>query len=372
MVFTVLLFTLAVSMIWQRCAIVGGLMSSGSMWALRIMTMGGLRPNETCDGSFPIIEAVKVRSLPMVQYLLASKAEVNVHDRISRTPLMWAAEQGEPAIAAALLAARADVNAVDNTGQAALRYAVRRQHNDIARQLVNAGADVNNVDRYRETPLIEAAAAGNAEIVRLLIAGGADRSKLENGGRAAIDYLPRPHDPELVRLLRNVYFVPMGEAPTEEISALVDHYREKFGLQIEILPAVQLDESALDKARGQWIAEEVMASMLRAYPDYARNSSAILIGITAQDIYPQQVGSSFSFGWRDFEKHAAVASTARLGLHYFGEPRNEASVAKRLDKVITKDLGILFFEKEPNNDPKSVLYAGIGGIQDLDNVGEDF
>ena len=45
---------------------------------------------------------------------------------------------------------------------------------------------------------------------------------------------------------------------------------------------------------------------------------------------------------------------------------------KRLRKAVTKDIGILYFGKDPSSDPRSVLYGDIGGIEDLDRVSEDF
>jgi predicted Zn-dependent protease len=153
---------------------------------------------------------------------------------------------------------------------------------------------------------------------------------------------------------------------------LVEYYKEKFGIEIKVLPALRIIPTDIDESRQQLIAENLITSMLRAYPEYAGNSSAILIGITAYDIYPRQYGWRFVFGWREGQRNAAVASAARLGLHYYGEPPGEATPLKRLRKVITKDLGILLFEKSPSKNPRSVLYDGIGGIQELDEVSDDF
>jgi hypothetical protein len=46
--------------------------------------------------------------------------------------------------------------------------------------------------------------------------------------------------------------------------------------------------------------------------------------------------------------------------------------ATRLRKIVTKDIGILYFGLPQSTDPKSVLYNGIMGIEELDNVGEEF
>jgi hypothetical protein len=39
---------------------------------------------------------------------------------------------------------------------------------------------------------------------------------------------------------------------------------------------------------------------------------------------------------------------------------------------VTKDIGIFYFGLPQSSNPKSVLYNQIMGIEELDNVGEDF
>ncbi len=166
-------------------------------------------------------------------------------------------------------------------------------------------------------------------------------------------------------------FVPIGDIPTSEIDALVEHYHEKLGIKGGVLPRVSLQSVDTDPVRHQLIAEHVIDSMLRAFPQYA-STSAILIGVTRQDIFPLGEHWQFCFGWRIPQKRAAVVSTARLGLYYRGEPSGEATVSKRLQKIVTKDIGIMYYDMRPNGNPKSVLYNNILGIQELDQVNEDF
>jgi predicted Zn-dependent protease len=169
-----------------------------------------------------------------------------------------------------------------------------------------------------------------------------------------------------------VYFVPIGDAPTSDINALVGHYKQKFGFEAHVLPPMALDETDTDPDRHQLIAENVLESMQQAYPEYSLNKSVILIGITRQDMYPRSEPWDFCFGWRKKEERAAVVSTARLDLRYRGEPIDEATPTKRLQKVVTKDIGILYYDKSGSDNPRSVLYNKILGIQELDEVTEDF
>ena len=40
--------------------------------------------------------------------------------------------------------------------------------------------------------------------------------------------------------------------------------------------------------------------------------------------------------------------------------------------MVLKNIGILFYLYPSNFNPKSVLFEGVEGVQDLDNMGEDF
>src|SRR6185369_1255600 len=133
-----------------------------------------------------------------------------------------------------------------------------------------------------------------------------------------------------------IYFVPIGDAPVAEITDLASHYREKFGIQTEVLPAIKPDVRDLDRNRNQLIAENLVRTLLSNYSDYRTNSGDVLIGITGQDIYPQSQDWQFCFGWREGEQRVAVASTARMSLHYLGEPADGATMRDRLRKVVTK------------------------------------
>lgn len=169
-----------------------------------------------------------------------------------------------------------------------------------------------------------------------------------------------------------LYFVPIGVAPMDEIYDLVEYYRIKLGIHVVVLPVMKVSDDVLDATRNQIIAEDLIESMIHTYRNFAQDESAVLIGVTGQDMYPRGENWQFCFGWRTAKFRAAVVSTARMDIHYPGEPGFEATVRKRLRKIVTKDIGILFYGKSVSDDPKSVLYGGILGIQELDQVSEDF
>lgn len=366
-----LLLLVAAFAFWDDC-LADSMASRGKTDLLRTLVNLGANVNGSCHGFRPLTSAVKARQQDTVNYLLSIKADVNVHDEDLATPLMRAAEQKQMDISRRLIAAGADVNAFDANGRTALNYAIRAGSVDLAAMLIKSGANPNNADSRDDTPLMQATQSNNVEMARMLLKSGADPMLQDKAGRTAFEFIGHTSDPDLVPLLRNVYFVPIVEAPMDDINDLVQHYREKLGIEVHVLPAMMPKSTDIDTARGQLIAENVLESMARNYPEYEKNKSAILIGITALDMYPTEEKWQFCYGWRDPELRKAVISTARFNWQYPGEPVEEASMTQRLRKAVTKDIGLMYFWKPLNHNPKSVLYDGIMGIDDLDRASENF
>jgi predicted Zn-dependent protease len=168
-----------------------------------------------------------------------------------------------------------------------------------------------------------------------------------------------------------VYFVPLGDIPSLSLQRLVTFYKQKFRLAIKTLPGLPLERSSVDRQRRQLIAEELIEFMKRGYPRLANNPRVILIGITEFDMYIRRYNWQFSFSYRA-QNQFAVVSSARLDPVIFGQPADQSLLQTRLRKVITKNIGILYFHLPQSNNPRSVLYRSILGIDDLDRVGEDF
>jgi len=169
-----------------------------------------------------------------------------------------------------------------------------------------------------------------------------------------------------------IYFVPIGDFPGEKLDPLVQYYRRKYNLEITTLKSIPVDPSTRDSSRQQLMAENLAAALRTAIPEYANDPKAILIGFTSEDMYPASKGWQFAFGWRLGNARAAVVSTARLGIVYVGMPLDLHLSDTRLRKIVNKDIGIVYYGLPQSTNPKSVLYNQIGGIEELDEMGEDF
>ena len=111
-----------------------------------------------------------------------------------------------------------------------------------------------------------------------------------------------------------IYFVPMGDFPVEQLQNLAQYYHEKYGIEITIVNSVPVDPICRDASRQQLMAESLAASLRRSIPEHGGEPGSILIGFTAEDIYPTTRNWQFAFGWRLGDSGPAVVSSARLSL----------------------------------------------------------
>jgi predicted Zn-dependent protease len=164
-----------------------------------------------------------------------------------------------------------------------------------------------------------------------------------------------------------IYFVPLGDFPPDKVQGLRLYYRQKFGLAIDALARLPLDASVVNPERQQLTAEEVVALMKGAHPELVADPHAILIGLTDEDMYIDQYDWLFTYSWRQ-EGRYAVVSDARMTLGRASEALSES----RLRKMVTKNIGVLYYRLAQSADPRSVLYKSVEGLRELDRMGEDF
>jgi predicted Zn-dependent protease len=80
---------------------------------------------------------------------------------------------------------------------------------------------------------------------------------------------------------------------------------------------------------------------------------------------------NFAFGLR--EGHYAVVSSARMDVDDpGGAPGDSALLHKRLVKMVSRDIGFLYYGLSPSPNPHSVVRESLMGTDELDEMGEDF
>src|SRR6266567_707265 len=163
----------------------------------------------------------------------------------------------------------------------------------------------------------------------------------------------------------DIYLVPVGGFSSALVSELADYYKQKFNLKVSLLPAIELGDRVIDRNRRQVIAEELIEVIKQKHEHLAANSRAIIIGLTSNDMYIRGVTWQFAFSFRKYGKFAVV-SCARMDPVNLGQEPDDNVLRSRLRKMVTKNVGILYFGHSQNDNPRSVLYSQILGVEELD------
>src|SRR5438128_9604133 len=123
--------------------------------------------------------------------------------------------------------------------------------------------------------------------------------------------------------------------------------------------------------RRQYVAESLTAAMEAHLPQLARDPNAVVIGITEEDMYIADLDWRFAFSYRNDRRFAVVSSARLVPLFNWIWPRSDVLEA-RTRKVVMKNVGLLVYGLPASDDPTSVLYRSINGLDDLDLVQERF
>lgn len=152
---------------------------------------------------------------------LAVKSEIDVADVDGETPLHAAARGGSVEIARELLARGANPNRSALYGKTPLMLASSGGRTDVASALLLGAADPNARDLFGQTPLHAAAQRGNTMLSRRLLEHGADPSIADDAGKTALHLAARRGNEAVVATLAAHGADPTarnaaGVAPKEE------------------------------------------------------------------------------------------------------------------------------------------------------------
>jgi hypothetical protein len=198
---------------------------------------------------------------------------------------------------------------------------------------------------------------------------------------------------------KKLYFVPLGPLNSINLDELISYYSDKYNITVEALAPVPLQDSAFDPDRQQYMANQLTALFLTQHFQVAENPNNILIGITEADMYIPDKPWQFAFAYNAKQEFSvAVVSNARMYVPsiaelmgivqeyqdqtpdpslrqlYLQEVQSFVSpnAQSRFKKMLTKQIGLLYFNYPQSTDPKSVMYNSILGVDELDEMGEDY
>ncbi|HET9061736.1 MAG TPA: ankyrin repeat domain-containing protein [Candidatus Binatia bacterium] len=137
-----------------------------------------------------LLAVLNARNLEMVKFLQARGLPIDEPDVRGRTPLGYAAGNGQLEMVSYLLEQGAAADRKDGQGQTPLYHAVLIGSKETALRLLAAGADVDSRDQFGDTPLMGACNKGFDELARVLIEKGADPALKDQEGRTARERAP--------------------------------------------------------------------------------------------------------------------------------------------------------------------------------------
>ena len=183
-----------------------------------------------------------------------------------------------------------------------------------------------------------------------------------------------PRDPIDVSLLHpagRVFLVPIEDFPVERATAIAEHFRTRFGVAIDVAPAMQWPEGAYVESRRQ-MDSAMMLTRLESHYAASAAPPAVAIALTTRDMFNSDVNWGYVFSYRR-RNRVAVVSPARMDRGCMGVfQADEDRIMARLRKMVGKNIGIMYFGLEMSADPASMLYRNIGGPQELDAMSERF
>ncbi len=165
-----------------------------------------------------------------------------------------------------------------------------------------------------------------------------------------------------------LYFVPMGRQafPVESLAA---YYRDKFEIEVTVLADVPIVPTSYDSSRGQYVADDMIEDMRRAYPNIAAARDSVMMVLTDEDIYPRSLGWRFTYSYHTGYRFGIVSSH-RNDPAFWDRRRPHDPVVQLAGykQMLTKYIALLYFHLSHSFDPTSVLYQPLtpnGGRDDL-------
>ncbi len=186
-------------------------------------------------------------------------------------------------------------------------------------------------------------------------------------GNAKVDLTP-VHTLRLPSVpTKTVYFLLIGLDQGESLEWAPAYYKSKLRIDSTVLPPIPLDPKLIDPQRNQLNADKCFDFLKVQHREIARDPFSILIAVTSSDLYIPSLGWSYAENSRSDGRYAIISS-ARLHPPLLGL-WNPEWLNSRVQKLLTKNIGILYFDLPMSEDYTSLLSAGVlSGIQ-IDEMG---
>ena len=166
---------------------------------------------------------------------------------------------------------------------------------------------------------------------------------------------------------KKIFLIPIGLDPNESLSWAPAYYQLKMGIDVQVLAHDPLPEGVEVPARHQVDSERLVEHIRRAYRVIADDPSNILIAVTSRDIFIRSYGWAFSENYRQ-DGRFAVLSSAGLHPTFLLDRWNHEWLRSRLQKILTKNIAMLYFDLPMSADYTSLLSGGVLTGSEIDSM----
>jgi len=185
----------------------------------------------------------------------------------------------------------------------------------------------------------------------------------------SIDLTPAPQHLTLPAVpAKKVYLIPVGLDDRESLDWVPAYYLAKFGIEAVLLPPVPVTEQLINSTRKQVDSEAAIEYVRKLHPELDADPSAILIAVTSKDIYIPSFNWTYAENYRQGARFAVVSS-ARLHPPDFLARWNPEWLHSRLQKMLTKNIAMLYFDLPMSSDYTSLLSGGVSSGPQVDFMG---
>ena len=189
-------------------------------------------------------------------------------------------------------------------------------------------------------------------------------------GAQSIDLTPVPQRLDLPPVpAKKVYLFPLGLEASEPLDWAPSYYQAKFGIEVVVLAPAPLTQDLVNPTRKQMDSERCVEYLRKLHPELDADPSAILVAVTSKDIYIPSFNWAYAENFRDGARFAVVSS-ARLHPPSFMASWNPEWLLSRLQKMLTKNIAMLYFDLPMSSDYTSLLSGGVLYGPQIDFMGE--
>jgi len=162
-----------------------------------------------------------------------------------------------------------------------------------------------------------------------------------------------------------ICLAPVGAVPAELVLHLVGHYEDEYSLEIQVLRPLSIPEEMVDSTRRQVDALELRRLLTS---EFEQGDGAIIIGLTAADMYISEVEWRYAFG---MQGPTSIISIARMGSTVLGALEGAEPLAySRARKLVSKYIGVRYYNLPLSDDPTNPMFNNILSPADLDRMGD--